>query len=199
MKKLFRRRSSIVGIFISLILCQLPAKADHLPDKLLARGKPETKLAGIDLTRTKLDNVIRMYGRPKRETRVPNNPNWTGYIWELSGAKIELDVNNGPSGKQIGGIYVEGIARGKVGSTGRGLRLGDTIEAIKQLYGNKFQIEKGNPLGHRQEFTGVDAVSQRIILQWASEEFTLTAGFDDAGKIIALWLILPECYPEPCE
>ena len=46
--------------------------ADHLPEELLADGKPETKLAGIDLTHDNLDRVVQMYGKPKREVKVPN-------------------------------------------------------------------------------------------------------------------------------
>ena len=173
--------------------------ADHLPEELLADGKPETKLAGIDLTHDNLDRVVQMYGKPKREVKVPNNPSWTGYVWELPEVKIELGVISGPSGKHIRDVYIEGTAAGKSASTGRGLKLGDHISAIKRVYGAKLQIQKGNPSEQRREFTGIGAVSQRIKLQWASQEFTLTAGLNDAGRIIALWLILPECYPDPCE
>lgn len=177
------------------------AKADHLPDEMLATGKPEIKLAGIDLTKTKLDDVVRLYGAATREKKAPNNPSWTGYIWELPGAKIELSVDNGPAGPQIHDVYVEGSTNKKVGSTGRGLKFGDDIAAIKRLYGSEFKTQtlNRNSSGQRMEFSGVTASTQRVTLQWRSEEFTLNVGLDEAGKVAALWLILPECYPGPCE
>ena len=88
------RYATLVFLF-SFLLCQAPAKADHLPDRLLAAGKPEITLAGINLKTSKLDDVIRMYGQPTRKIEVPNSPVWTGYVWELPHAKLELSVNHG--------------------------------------------------------------------------------------------------------
>ena len=49
------------------------------------------------------------------------------------------------------------------------------------------------------EFTGVTVANPSVTIQWRSEDFTLTVGFDDNGKVIAMWLIKPECYPGGCE
>jgi hypothetical protein len=184
-----------------LLLCQAPAEADHLPERLLAAGKPEITLAGINLKTSKLNDVIRMYGQPTRQREVPNNPSWTGYVWELPYAKLELGVNRGSSGTQIGSIYVEGTANGQVGSTGRGLKLGDGIKTLKRIYGNHFMLRtlRSDSSAKRMEFTGVSVANQRATIQWRLEEFTLTVGFDVHGKVIAMWLILPECYPRDCE
>lgn len=189
------------SLLFSFILFQSTAKADHLPDQLLASGKPETTLAGINLKTTTLNDVIRMYGPPTREENVSNNQTWTGYVWELPHAKIELGVNRGSSGTQIESIYVEGTAHGQVGSTGRGLKLGDDIKKLTRIYGSNYEIAtlRNDPSENRVEFTGVTVANQRVTIEWRLEEFTLTVGLDGKGKVIAMWLILPECYPGACE
>jgi hypothetical protein len=191
---------TIYAFLFLLFLCQGVANADHLPEKLLADGKPETTLAGINLRNTKLNDVIRMYGPPTRKVKAPNNPAWTGYVWELPNAKLEVGVNSDASGAQIDDIYVEGTADGQLGSTGRGLKLGDGIKTIKRIYGRHFQLTQlRNKPKKRMEFTGVSVANQRVTIQWNSEEFTLTAGISSNGKVVAMWLILPECYPGDCE
>jgi hypothetical protein len=179
-------------------MCQASASADHLPEELLASGKPETILAGIDLKTTKLKDVMRKYGSPAREKSWISG---TGYVWQLPHAKIELSVNRGRLGTQIRAIYIEGTASESVGSTGRGLKLGDDVKKLKRIYGGKFELQtlRNEPSENRIEFTGVSVANQRITIQWRLEDFTLTVGFDGNGKIIAMWLILPECYPGGCE
>ena len=188
-------------VITSVVIFQGAANADHLPDDLLATGKPETTLAGINLVSTKLADVLRMYGPPARQTTVPNNPSWTGYIWNLPNAKLELGVDRDGSAVQITDIYVEGSDKGKVGSTGRGIHLGEHIEDLKRIYGDRLMVQAvhADPSKPRMEFSGVTAAQRRAVFQWKSEEFTLTAGLDSDDRIIALWLILPECYPGGCE
>jgi hypothetical protein len=185
-----------LGIALTLFMCQVPARADHLPEELLASGKPEIALAGINLKTTKFKDVIRMYGQPTRKKQVGNDASWTGYIWELPGAKLEVGVIQDKAGPKIYDIYVEGTARGKVGSTGRGLKFGDSIKTIKSIYGSRFELSnlgKESPK-EREEFTGVTVANKRVTMQWKKEDFTLTVGLDNAGRVSAMWLILPECY-----
>jgi hypothetical protein len=179
------------------------AHADHLPDNMLALGKPEKQLAGINLVSTNLDDVIRMFGPPTRILKVPNNPHWTGYTWKLSNGALEIGVAHSSSGSQIHDVYIEGKLTGQAGSTGQGLKIGDTIQDLKRLYGNHFELSpiNKNALEKREEFTGVQTnyEYQVATIQWKAEEFTLSIGFNDTGKISAIWLILPECYPDGCE
>jgi len=49
------------------------------------------------------------------------------------------------------------------------------------------------------EFTGVKATGQYVTIQWKLEDFTLRVGLEKNGKISAMWLILPECYPHGCD
>jgi hypothetical protein len=190
-----------ICILVWLLICQGISMADHLPEKQLANGKPETMLAGINLRSAKLNDVVRMYGPPTREVKAPNNPAWTGYVWELPEAKLEVGVNRDASGARVDDVYVEGTAKGQVGYTGRGLKLGDSIKSIKRIYGSRYEITRlENEPRNRMEFTGVTVANQRVTIQWRSEDFTLTVGIGSNGKIIAMWLILPECYPaSDCE
>jgi hypothetical protein len=172
------------GIFpILMLILAVPTAADHLPDKLLASGKPEKILAAINLEKTKLDDVVRMYGPPTREVKVPNNPSWTGYVWETTRAKLEVSVNRGPAGHAIGDVYIEGTDSGPMGSTGRGLRLGDEMHTLKRIYGSRFELShpSADSLRSRREFAGV-AADRRVNVQWKSQEFTLTIGFNVRGK-----------------
>ena len=191
---------AIWALFFFFFLFQAAANADHLPDELLADGNPETTLAGIDLRSAKMSDVVRMYGPPTRETKAPKNPAWTGYAWELPNAKLSLGVYRDASSEQIDDIYVEGTSSGQVGATGSGLRLGDTIKELRLIYGSNYELTHlRNKPGSRNEFTGISVANQRVDIQWRLEDFTLSVGIDSNGKVIAMWLMLPECYPEGCE
>ena len=194
-------RYATSGLLFAALAFQTAARADHLPERLLAQGNPEISLAGINLKTTKLDGVIRKYGPPTRELRVPNNPTWTGYLWEFPHAKLEIGVNGVSSGTQIEDVYIEGTATGTLASTGRGLRLGDDIATLQRIYGNNFELSSrsADAPRTRTEFTGVTGAHHTATVQWRSDEFTLTVGFNDEGKVTAMWLILPECYPDGCD
>ncbi len=66
-----------------LFLSGVVAIADHLPAKLQARGKPENTLAGINLEHDNPAEVLQRLGPPTKKVTVPNNPQWTGYLWEM--------------------------------------------------------------------------------------------------------------------
>jgi hypothetical protein len=189
----------LVRLLLLTSLVSTSALADHLPEAQLANGKPEVVLAGIDLEQAGIDDVIRLYGPPSRKLNFPNNPAWTGYIWETRRAKLEVGVNSGPNRDRITDVYVQGTDRRSMGTTGRGLKLGDNLTELKRLYGDHFQVEDSSLgfVSNRKEFTGV-ANAHRVRIQWRSIGFTLTAGFTDAGNIAALWLLSPECYPGEC-
>ena len=186
-----------------LLLAIGAARADHLLETLLAKGKPEVELARINLETSTLEDVIRHYGPPTQEVGAQNNPNWTGYIWELPRAKLEVSVDRDQTGTQIDNIYIAGTIEGKDGLTGRGLKLGDTLTDLKRIYGNVFKLSapNKNPSHTRDLFTGVQEKNEYQVatIQWQSWDFTLRVGFNAAGTIDAMWLILPECYPGGCD
>ena len=73
------------------------AIADHLPAKLQARGKPENTLAGINLEHDDPVEVLKSLGPPTRKVTVPNNPQWTGYLWDTATTRLEVEVSRGKS------------------------------------------------------------------------------------------------------
>ncbi len=88
---------------------------------------------------------------------------------------------------------------GATDSTGQGLKLGDTLDSLKSLYGSRFQLSKQAPVPATTDpFLSVPG-SQTAVVQWTPIEFTLTAGLDSQGRIIALRLSPPECYPGGCQ
>ncbi len=197
------RNYSKYSLLLALLLAVGSAHADHLPHALLAKGKPEIELAGINLEKSKLDDVIRRYGQPAQKLKVPNNPAWSGYRWEISHAKLEVGVVEGPKGAEITDVYIAGTTEAEAGLTGQGLKMGDTLADLKRIYGPLFELSvpNKNPSDVRESFTGVQDKNEYQVatIQWQSWDFTLRVGFNAAGKVDAMWLILPECYPDGCD
>jgi len=133
-----------------LFLSGVVAIADHLPAKLQAWGKPENTLAGINLEHDNPADVLQSLGPPTKKVTVPNNPQWTGYLWGTPNLRIEVEVSRGNGkdyldqvtivrlGGDSGAASSNGSSNSVRESTGRGLKLGDTIETLKSLYGSRF-------------------------------------------------------------
>jgi hypothetical protein len=164
--------------------------ADHLPLELQARGRPEKRLAGIALDRSKVADVIKMYGKPSevKEQGKPAGLNMVDtydYYWVKSGVKLRLLVYGGSGikgGEYIALVEVEGSpARGMIGRTGSGLKLGDSMADVKRIYGRRFQERKLPKLNIHD-----------VMIQWREEEFSLIAEFDGRGRIKNLSLSSPE-------
>lgn len=189
-----------------LFLSGVVAIADHLPAKLQARGKPENTLAGINLEHDNPAEVLQRLGPPTKKVTVPNNPQWTGYLWEMPSLRIEVEISRGKGKDYLDQITI--VRLGNAGaeasnratdSTGQGLKLGDTLDSLKSLYGSRFQLSKQAPVPATTDpFLSVPG-SQTAVVQWTPIEFTLTAGLDSQGRIIALRLSPPECYPGGCQ
>ena len=75
-------------LFIIALLLGATARADHLPDNLLAGGRPEKVLAGIHLDRSKLSDVVRAHGEP---SKVEGDD----YYWEKEGWRLHLVIYRG--------------------------------------------------------------------------------------------------------
>ncbi len=163
-----------------LVLSPFVIRADHLPDQLHATGKPETQLAGLSITKDgeSVSEAIKLYGEPTEKEVAANNPPWTGYRWKLGKTTLEVGTVNG----RMTDIHVEGTADGPLSRTGAGLKLGDGVNRLKAIYGPRFQNQ-----------------DRRVTIQWREPEYTLTAGLDDRGRIISLWLLRPECFPGECD
>jgi hypothetical protein len=171
------RRVCLSLISIALLLCS-HARADHLPEHLLAGGKPEKVLTGIHLERSRLSDVVRAYGEP---SKVEGDD----YYWEEGGWKLHLVIYRGSSiknGEYIAMIEVEGATAPRAANkTGRGLRLGDSISAVRRIYGKKFKERRLPKLNIHD-----------VIVQWRREEVSLVAELDGRGRIKNLCLFAPE-------
>ena len=183
------RRVVVVSVAI-LIGFVSTNRADHLPDNLQARGRPETTLAGIRLTdRTKLADVIRRYGKPTKvkawESDDSNISNSYDYYWVRPGLNLHVLVERLPR-KIPGWEYVSllevdsGTSR-KIARTGKGLKVGDSLKDLKRIYGYRFKI-RDNPKLKIHD----------VMIQWRREEYSLVATLDRQNRITSLWLSAPE-------
>jgi len=173
-----------VGVLVPVCL------ADHLPPELQATGRTEKRLAGVVLGRSRVADVIKMYGKPS-EVKTSGKPaglnvvDTYDYYWVKSGVKLHLLVYSGSGikgGEYIALVEVEGSpVRGLIGRTGSGLKLGDGLAEVRRVYGRRFKERKLPKLNIHD-----------VMIQWRREEFSLIAEFDSRGRIKNLSLSAPE-------
>ena len=195
-------------LLLALLLAANIAIADHLPESLMARGEPEDTLAGINLRTTTADEVMKKFGPPTRKVTVPNNPAWTGYLWSNQNTQLEVEVSRGRSRDYVETITVVRLNNtsplsvnnlAEAEATGRGLKLGDTLDTLKGIYGSRLKLDKQASVpADADPFLSMPG-SQTATLQWRKLDFTLIAGLDSQGRIIALRLRPPSCYPGGCK
>jgi hypothetical protein len=183
-------RRAVVVLLASLIGFVSPSRADHLPDNLQARGAPETTLAAIHLTdRTKLADVIKLYGQPTKvsgsEETDPNIASSYHYYWVRPGLNLHVLVERLPR-KIPGWEYVSlvevdsGTSR-KIARTGKGLKVGDSLKDLKRIYGYRFKVRDIPKLKIHD-----------VMIQWHREEYSLVATLDRRNRITSLRLSAPE-------
>src|SRR5277367_5419802 len=95
-----------------LFVTGMVAIADHLPAKLQARGKPENTLAGINLEHDDAAGVLQRLGPPTKKVTVPNNPQWTGYLWNTGNLRLEVEVTRSKSKDYLGQLTVVRLGGG---------------------------------------------------------------------------------------
>jgi hypothetical protein len=177
-------------VLLAAVLLAPVCFADHLPPKDQAKGRPEKKLAGIIIDRTKVSEVIRMYGKPSEVQKEPNASNLNvvdtyHYRWLKPGIKLHLVVfqfDKPRSGEYIALIEVEGSqAAGRLYRTGGGLKIGDELADLRRIYGPRYKVSNIPKLNIHD-----------VMIQWRVEEFSLVAELDKKGKITKLSLFAPE-------
>ncbi len=167
-------------LFIPLLTAVIApiAPADHLPEGKRAQGKGESVLCGIDLQHASLEDLTKLLGEP---TAVREDAR----VWKTQNVKVEVGIDRvlNPD-NTLGQYYVSYVEvwgrkpDGKFGRTGRGLALGDTIERLRALYGNRY-VEKGSK--------GVQTVS----IEWRDTTW-LDVEFDGTGHVNHIKLLSPE-------
>ena len=177
----------VVGLFI-LALTAIDCFAEHLPEHLLARGRPETALARINLETTSIEKIIRLYGKPTEEKKwepgLPNSAGQIDYYWRRRGLNLHVQIefiDKDPNWKPV--VFVEvgmGTTR-RIGATRAGLVLGDSLSKLQAVYGRRFVL-RNIPKRNIHD----------VMVQWRREEYSLVATLDNRNRITSLSLSAPE-------
>lgn len=167
-------------MLLFVLMCSSPAGlvADHLPEKLIARGKPEHVLCGIDVYRTTPQTGIAKLGKPsaRKQSSPPDEhlPAGSGYVdyeWsKLAHTCKAAAYFRTEHGQQIETelywVELSGTdATSDLARTGSGLRLGSDLKATKAIYGDRF----------------LQKTPSSILIQF-TDETELSVEFDDLGK-----------------
>ena len=161
-----------------LMVASTVADADHLPDNRVARGKADSILCGIDVKNSSVAALSKLLGKPtvvRSDTR----------IWKTANVKVEVGIDQALNGDNSpGALYISYVEvwgtkpDGKLGRTGKGLALGDTIDRLREVYGTRYIEKLAN---------GVHTVS----IEWR-DTTGLQVEFDKNGRVNHMRLLAPE-------
>lgn len=178
----------IIGALALMIGSAMAGFADHLPDNLLAHGRPETNLAGINLKNTNIRKIIRLYGQPtevkKEEPTLPNSAGSFQYYWRKRGLDLHVEAFFLPGKPNWQPIVLVEIGVGtsqRAGRTGAGLHIGSTLADLKRLYGRRFHL-RNIPTRDIHD----------VMLQWRQQEYSLVATLDRKDRVTSISLFAPE-------
>jgi hypothetical protein len=180
----------LIASLLSIYLFVPVIRADHLPLKDQAKGEPEQMLALVILGRTRVSDVIKLYGKPSELSKEPNPPDLKvvdtyHYYWTKGSTKLHLLVYGGAEVKgneYIAMIEVEGSpSSGQLVRTGRGLKLGDSLRDVRRIYGPRYKVRNIPSLNIHD-----------VMIQWRKAEFSLVAELDAKGRIKKMSLFAPE-------
>ena len=172
-----------LGWILCLLLCCPALLADHLPACKIAIGKPEHVLAGVNVYDDTIGEVIKRLGKPDHFTATTNAdyPPGSGersYEWDRDGVRLRVGTQfrtDATTKKIVESapmiVDVWGEGPGNLGITGRGLRLGADLTAIKKIYGSRFQKDP-----------------HAVTLQW-KDETTLVIDLKKDGRIVHMQLL----------
>jgi hypothetical protein len=165
-----RVRDSWFPLCLAFACFSAISQAQHVPEDQLTAGKPETVLSGINVYRTKLDQVIAMYGKPSSQDKDAHG--LPLYIWQKSGVKLQVGTAYDDK-DSVYSVHVWGAKpAGQLGRTGKGLKLGCDLACLKRLYGPK--VIQHSP-------------TEAMVAY--SDETMLTVGFDERGRINHISLV----------
>jgi hypothetical protein len=164
-----------------LFLGSLVLRADDLPDRLRAKGRADTMLAGIDVYKSPVKAVIAELGPPTKVIDVPETGPVAGerdYEWQKGDLKLVCGTWNYKGQNSICySVEVWGTdSRSKIGSTGRGLRLGSPLAEIHRIYGQRLLLNMLH-----------DGDAQ-VTIQW-KDDTTLYAFLNKKGRINHIHLL----------
>jgi hypothetical protein len=158
-------KSILVGV--ALLGTLVPVFADELPESKKALGKPESIICGFNSMKTTMGGIIKKLGHADKQTPFSaSDPVNVLMEWNKGPLNIGINTyviegfeNNNPVWIRVQGSDPDGYCK-----TGSGVKLGDSFESVKKVYGNRY---------------GVDTVEgeKYIVYQWknfSEISFTLT-------------------------
>ena len=169
----------VFAVLIGTVLVQ----ADHFPPSKVASGVPEHVLSGVNVYEDNIRGVIEHLGKPNRITSStnPDYPSGSGersYEWNRGGIRLRVGTEfrtNASTSKAVESapmiVDVWGDRADTLGTTGRGLSLGDDLSAVRRIYGPRFQ-----------------KYPRSIKLQW-KDETTLSIDLSKTGRITHMQLV----------
>ena len=173
-----------VASLISIVFFTGAARADHVPEHLLARGTPEKQLAGVHLESSTIADVIKKYGKPSKIEKQPSSSQFemVDYYWDLAKSRLHVLVVFMGCTESISLIEVEEPGNSKrFAGTSRGLKIGDRLSDLRRIYGKRYAIRRIP----RQKIHDVR-------LEWRDGGFSLVSELNKTGRIKKLSLIAPE-------
>ena len=188
----------LAGVVVLGLLNAEPVAADHLEGKQQATGAPEHRLSGIDVSKTSIAEVIKIYGEPttRRDVLAQSVKDGVGgernYIWEKAGMRLEVWTGyNNDHESEVYSVDVWGTEpRAEFGRSGRGLTLGSTLEEQRAIYGNRFFVSStyGKTPPSRPD---PKARMKSILLEWQDGK-QMVIDYDLNGRVSHMQLSAPE-------
>ncbi len=170
-------------LFCFIFGCFVSVSADELPAREQAKGKPEKILAGINIDRSRISDIIKLYGKPAKVSTDPKPPNLNvvethHYYWSKGSTRLHVAMY----GEYMGFIEVKGApSSSQIVRTGKGLKIGDDLADVRRIYGPIFKVRN---IPHLK--------IHDMMIQWRTQEYSLVADLDEKGRIKSLILSAPE-------
>jgi len=135
------RRVALAALIVGTCILAMPSALgdDFLhPGGNILEVHSETVLSGLDISKATIDEAIERLGRPSDVSFTPRSgttsSTWV-YEWQTKVSRLKITVVEYWITPKIMKIDVWGTAaESRVDKTGRGLRLGDTVDDARRIY-----------------------------------------------------------------
>jgi hypothetical protein len=174
------RRASL--ILAALALLAGPVRADECPADKILTGPSERTLAGFDIRKETIPDLIARLGKPPKSKMVIDlsdfdGPGWVKHKWTRGETGIGVSGHR----ETIQILQVSNDHGDPGYATGRGLRLGDDRERVVDLYGTTFVEGR---------VTGPE-IGLKTVTYCYDDGIELSVGLDDADYVTAIRVTAP--------
>jgi hypothetical protein len=177
-------RTRALATLAAFLLLAGRATADHQPEWLIAKSKPEKVLMGISIEDdATVGQLKKRFGAKPAVEHDKDFPNEATYTWESGGVTVcvtTLFRSGTPVDRQVVyAVQISGRNASALAKTARGLKLGDGLDDIVRIYGHRYACDFDRRMSN-------ESLTVAITFE---NETKLSAGFSDAGTIISLALV----------